>query len=493
MSFGTLNLSTPGFNTPTNQPSEQTSALLFMRKLKESERHRVLLNYFAFYEGTHYSYIRDLAEPLVTINYAAAFVNKSAIFLMGNGFSFQVDSGEDQTPELDVVNDVWDKNEKALLTYMMAVTGGVAGDAFVKITYVEELDRIVLVLLDTQTCFPIFSSFSNDIFDAFKIEYIVFAGAAGDYNDVHLYTELYNNDKVQISWDGEVRSEFPNVFGFVPIVQAKNIYDPRSYYGVSDLRDHINLNRSYNEQQTKFQDIVNYHAEPVTVIYGAKMSNLVKGARKVWSGLPINAKVENLQLQSDLPALQNFQDATKTQMHEIAGIPTNSLGQEQAISNTSNAALQTMYLPLIDKTKAKQLVYGKAIKQINKMIIRINNIVKGGNLDPDFSHNIQWESPLPKDEERLVTQYILPLKQLNLISDKEALKLLGHKDPEAVLEEIRKERIENADIDGQCAVKQNPPQLAENQAAGDPAPPGAQPPASEKSDSQKESQELPGS
>jgi SPP1 family phage portal protein len=494
-SFGWLNNTSPGFATQTTQPSEQTAALLFMRKLQESERHRVLLNYFAFYEGTHYSYIRDLAEPTITVNYAAAFVNKSTIFLFGNGFAFQSETGEEVSPEIDTLNEIWEDNDKDDLTYKIGINGAVAGDAFVKITYVPETDKIVLTLLDTQTCFPIYNPFNPDVFDGFKIEYIVYTGAAGDYNDIHLYTEVYQNNRIQIAWDGEVKKEFDNPFGFIPIVQFKNIYNPRSPYGVSDLRDLINLNRSYNEQNTKFQDIVNYHAEPVTLVFGAKMNNLVKGARKVWSGLPINAKVENLQMQSDLPALQTFIDNTKQQMHEIGFIPMNALGQEQAISNTSNAALQTMYLPLIDKTNAKRITYGKSIRLLNKYILRVNNLIRGTKLDENIRHAITWESPLPKDDERLVTQYIMPLKQLNLISDTEALKLLGYKDPQAMIEQIRKERVENADIDGQCAVAQNPPQLAENMAPPMEPENGAnkaQQNPKPKSDSQKENQELPG-
>jgi hypothetical protein len=43
------------------------------------------------------------------------------------------------------------------------------------------------------------------------------------------------------------------------------------------------LNRAYNETATDIADIVNYHAAPVTVITGAKASNLEKGPKKVWA------------------------------------------------------------------------------------------------------------------------------------------------------------------------------------------------------------------
>ena len=488
MSFGLLNVSRSGTYTQTTAPSEQTAALLFMRKLQESERHRTLLNYFAFYEGTHYSYLRDPAEPLITINYAQAFIDISNSFLFGNGFSFQSDDGEDsESPELDALNQVWVDADKDQFSLDMGTMGHVAGDVFVKITYVPETDKIVLVLLDTQTCFPIFSAYNREEFESFKIEYLINTGGAGDFNDVHLYTEIYKDDMIQVSWDGEISSQFPNPFPFIPIVHLKNKYNPRSYYGQSDLRDHIPLNKIFNEQTTKFQDIVNYHAEPVTIIYGARMNNLTKGARKVWSGLPATARIENLQLQTDLPALQTFIDRLKTQMHEISGIPEHALGQEQAVSNTSNAALQTMYLPLINKTNQKRIYYGHGIKKINEYILRIWQQVRGG-VDPKVNDTttIEWESPVPKDTERVISQEIVPLMQMQLITREHALKMIGIKNPKKMLDQVSKELVEFSKIQGQIAENSAPPMALPGGANG------AQQNPKEQSDSQKEKQQLPG-
>ena len=448
-SFGTLITPPIGLVQQTTQPSEQTAALLYMRRLQEDERHRTLLNYYAFYRGTHYSYIRDVADPQMVINYSRAFIDKGASFCFANGYSFLDAEGEDRSPELDLVNHFWNYNEKEKLSLRMGTIGGISGNCFTKVVYNPTTDQVQIIPLDTNCCFPVFAPYSIDEFVSFKIEFIVSTGPAGDFNDYHLYTEIYTKDTFSVSWDGNLVTEDVNPYGFIPIVNATNKVDPLSDYGTSDIVDQMALQRIYNEQITKFQDIVNYHSAPITVIYGARLSNLVMGARKVWSGLPATAKVENLTMESNLPALQTFIDKLKEQMHEVTSTPMNVFGQEQAISNTSNAALQTQYLPLIDKTNVKRIMYGSAIKRINNYALRIWDIVHPGQtINPDFEHNIQWESPLPKDEERLIQQIIVPLMQLKLISGKEALKMLGYQDPEKILDEARQDQVAQAQVDG---------------------------------------------
>ena len=64
-----------------------------------------------------------------------------------------------------------------------------------------------------------------------------------------------------------------------------------SPWGLADITDIVALNREYNEKATEISDIINYHAPPVTVIIGAKASNLEKGPRKVWAIGSKDAKI----------------------------------------------------------------------------------------------------------------------------------------------------------------------------------------------------------
>ena len=74
-----------------------------------------------------------------------------------------------------------------------------------------------------------------------------------------------------------------NPLGEIPIAFCPNIAVASSPWGLADINDLISLNREYNEKATEISDIINYHVAPVTVITGAKASNLEKGPRKVWA------------------------------------------------------------------------------------------------------------------------------------------------------------------------------------------------------------------
>ena len=78
----------------------------------------------------------------------------------------------------------------------------------------------------------------------------------------------------------------------------------------------------------------------MTVITGAKASNLERGAKKVWGGSPRKPRSSTWRPTTPLIAgpLQ-YLDIIKRSMHEMTGVPETALGQMQPISNTSGVAL----------------------------------------------------------------------------------------------------------------------------------------------------------
>ena len=144
-----------------------------------------------------------------------------------------------------------------------------------------------------------------------------------------------------------------------PFVQIKNFPVAGQSRGQGDLDDIIPLNVEYNTKKSDMSEVIDYHSAPITLVYGAKIGNLEKGANKVWGGLPKDSKVENLGLQGDLTASANYAAECKTSMCEIGGIPETVLGGAAAISNTSGVALQYINLPLIERTRVKRVSLGK--------------------------------------------------------------------------------------------------------------------------------------
>ena len=247
-------------------------------------------------------------------------------------------------------------------------------------------------------------------------------------------------------------------------------------WGLADAHDIITINRAYNEISTDVADIINYHASPVTVIVGAKASNLEKGAKKVWGGLPKDAQVFNLEGGAQgIDGALKYLELLKRSMHEIMNIPETALGQVQPISNTSGVALSIQYQPLMNRWSQKIAQYGKGLEKINELALRtlalkepqalIYNPAEDGpikegqlpQLDPNdpltYINYAQFPQPLPLDK-LIVLNEIQTKLGMGLESKEGALRQLGEEFPEEKLQEIRDELKNDRIADGALQLLQ---------------------------------------
>ena len=262
----------------------------------------------------------------------------------------------------------------------------------------------------------------------------------------------------------------PNPLGVIPVVHIPNYTVSGSPWGIPDCFDIITINRHYNEVAEQVADIVAYHSAPVTIITGAKIDNLEKGASKVWGGLPKESQVFNLEggyqgLQGGLQYLEML----KRTMHELVGVPETALGQVQPISNTSGVALSIQFQPLMNRRAQKIVQYGKGLERINEYALRTlalkepqrfqwdpnsNSPMTDGELPQlDLMDPLTYQSyahflpPLPLDK-LVVLNEIQQKMQLGLESREGALRTLGEEFPEMKLTEIREELKQDAFQDG---------------------------------------------
>jgi hypothetical protein len=208
----------------------------------------------------------------------------------------------------------------------------------------------------------------------------------------------------------------------------------------------------------------------VTVIVGAKASNLEKGAKKVWGGLPKDAQVFNLEGGAQgIEGALKYLELLKRSMHEIMNIPETALGQVQPISNTSGVALSIQYQPLMNRHAQKVAQYGIGIEKINEFALRTlalkepmqfmynpdeDGPIKEGQLtqldfaDPiTYKNYVQFPQPLPLDK-LIILNEIQTKIGMGLESKEGALRTLGEEFPEEKLQEIRQELISDAGADG---------------------------------------------
>jgi len=442
-------------------------------------------NHWAFYVGYHWAYKREAGEPQLTFNYTRAFADFINSFCYGHGPDFgSPKATEAIIPRL--LERVWTiDNDKASIFWELGQQGGVGGDCFVKVAYEEPFTdsigrfhagRVRILPLNAAFCFPEFHPHDKDRFLRFKLKYKFWGTSLEGTRQVFTYTELITDDAIEeyVNDNFIQGSPRPNPLGTIPIVHWPNISISGSPWGRADIEDIIPLNREYNEKATDISDIINYHAAPVTVIVGAKSNQLEKGPKKIWSGLPKEAQVFNLELGSNLQGPMQYMELLKMSMHEMASVHNTALGTEQAISNTSGVALAISYLPETMLRRRKLTSATRGIKRINELAILTISVkeplelqwspeegeadLQPGQLpvldpaDPiTYQSTVTWPSPLPTDLLTKLNEQMLAM-QMGLQSKRGVLREIGEVFPDEKLAEINRELMEDAKNDGAKAL-----------------------------------------
>ncbi len=459
-----------------------------------------------FYEGYHWEGIDDLDMMQVTFNYCRTFVNKFVAFEFGKGFAINTPTVLDKVPvtvgdlkteitidtnsnevvepsevqedqEITIIrektlqeflNDVWEDNKKDQLIVELGQTKSITGEGWIRVQYENPEDlkdpfqkypngRIKLSVVPTQFVFPRYNEHDKDKMESLLIMYpisrtvdsgIIFKRT---FDRTILYKEVWTSDEIVVYENENEIDRMTNPYGFIPFVQIKNFPIAGRPRGSNDIDDLIPLNVEFNSKKSDVSEVIDYHSAPITLVYGAKINNLEKGANKVWGGLPKDSRVENLNLQGDLVASSTYLNDLKTSMCEIAGVPETVLGGAAAISNTSGVALQYMNLPLIERTKVKRQCSREGLEQVNEMIVFIalseGLIIKPEDISiKDFVANtVEIPDTLPKDE-LIELQKIQQEMSLGLECRHGAMERLGKDNIPQKIAEIDKERQQYPEI-----------------------------------------------
>lgn len=466
------------FNKKSSLTQINTLSMLGLDShLTKEEKHRLtkVQEYWNFYEGFHWEGITDLGErPQITENYCRAFVNKFSAFEFGTGFSIKSDFEDNnaKTPVTDFLKKVWNNNKKDILCTEFGQTKSVTGMGCFQVIFEQPKDiddpfeeypkgRVRIISIPRHIVFPRFDSHDKDKVTEVLIAYPVEVETKSPLlrtvqRKQVLYKQTWTKDKIVIEDGVNDPKIIPNKYKVIPFVFVSNF--PLAGRPVteaqSDLEDLIPLNIELNTKTSDVSEIIDYYSAPVTVLYGAKVSSLEKGANKMWGGLPKDARVQNLELQSDLGASNNYRADLKTAMHEIGGVPEGALGGKQAISNTSSVALHIANSPIIERVRTKRTYTAEGIKQVNKLILYIAKQEKlitqpEGIENVDFyTTTVTFPDILPKDKLMELQQIQIEMKQ-GLEYRKKAMERLGKEDLSDYIAKIDEDVKNNPEFYGQ--------------------------------------------
>jgi len=402
--------------------------------------------------------------------------------------------------ELDVSLQCWGARrvEKML---RIGQFGSVTGDAYIMVAPAQVAEEILqynkdlvdyevkvpaqvrVVALNPAYCTPTYDAFDSDVMIAMEIDIPLrkYESSSGQWVTTFYHQTITKNEIITSTLDShgaEVpgsRKAQPNAIKAIYVVHIRNYPCGDSCFGLDDITEAASLNSALAGAIANIGQILKYHGDPITVIFGAKSSNLKKGPNKIWGNLPKDAKVENLALQTDLAAANAHMDTLKESLHATMGVPEIAQGTKQAISNTSGVALHTMYLPLIERAATKHQIYGPALVEVSIISIKWlqelglmyqvdadgTRKAKDGRtkkLDEQDFEVIRQEAefriglPLPKD--RLIEAQIqTTLMAAGLQTTRDALVELGESRPDEKEKEIIEEAAAKAEIAMQTAIE----------------------------------------
>lgn len=343
---------------------------------QEQTRLTNYMQYWNYYNGRHFASTYDGTIQKVGVNYCSRIIRKRASWAVGKKISLIPTKGNEEVAS--VLQHVWASNNLRSLLRRTAKTMLITGDAFWYIRPVDllngkriplEKQKLGVNLINPQYCFPIWNEHDPEVMAGFVMQFPVFVREDGVARRA-IYSAHFTSEKTTYFLDYAKVREIPNVTGTIPIVHFANNRTVDNQYGVSELTSIGELNTDYNSMFHSVRRIVNYHGEPTTVVFGARLADMERGANKVWSNLPKDARVEHLQLQvSDVAGIEKVLTTLESQMYTEGRTPPIAYdSRNYSVANASGLAMSLLFQPLVEASNEDQEVLSQGLSAANRII-----------------------------------------------------------------------------------------------------------------------------
>jgi len=181
-------------------------------------------------------------------------------------------------------------------------------------------------------------------------------------------------------------------YPFAPIVDWKAQPLPFNFYGPSLLR-HLHVNDVLNFLASNTNRILRFHAHPKTIITGAGQQALEQTSiDEVWAIPTADAKVFNLEMQSDLKASMEMMDKTRAAFFAQAHV-VDTTSYKDKIGQITNFGVHVLFADMVDHTKVMHQLYGRGLQEATRRAL----IIMGSNNNIGIP-NIVWADPLPVNQ-----------------------------------------------------------------------------------------------
>jgi hypothetical protein len=367
----------------------------------------------------------------VSVNYSAVVVDKGASFLFGKPLKIEVGApgdGESAGAGEDVLEGLWPAEQRAEDLIDLATNGGVFGHVWAKIALSGGVPEVVV--LD-----PLNMSAEWSPHNIRRVEkYVCQYNAQDEMGNPVIYRETTSRQgrngltgsgwlvveehsrPGSMVWVEDNRYEWH--YEFAPVFQVKNLPKANEFYGKADLTPYVlDLCKYLARVDSIINRILRIHGFPRPVARGVQKQQLEMGSDNTLF-LPHKDQVlELLEMKGDLENALKFRKLLREGLAEVSHVPEVATSKVEDVGQLSGRALKILYGPLLERTEAKRLLYGRMLRQLIQALVEVG----GRGRQPVKLH---WGEALPGDAKEEAEVAIL--KKSAGVSEATLLSELGY-------------------------------------------------------------------
>jgi len=408
-----------------------------------------------YYRGEHKPQLKTisgLSNDNVILNYSRRIVDKGVSFLFGKEVEFQIEEGRETEAER-ALNRIWGpENKRGAFLNELAINGAVCGTFYIQIVPSPvEGEPPRLINLNPAVVFPIYNPMDVDDVLVYELRYLVgrkirrqvWAISENRQNWIFWTEEKQRNKWVLIPMPvmnayGQVEmSTEPQTWPYpwAPIVAGKNLPNPNSFFGLSDLED-ADVNDAINFVASNTNRILKIYAHPV--VWGRNMGRdkLIDWTPGKALNLGPSGEMHALEMESDMAASRDHLKQLIKAYHEIVRVPEND-PESLRLGSMSGFALRILYSDLIEKTETKRRLYGDALVRVSQYALELMGY-------PNQNVKIHWQDPLPVDERAEIERDRFDLEYG--LASRETVMMRRGLDPAVERERIAAEQAQSGEI-----------------------------------------------
>lgn len=366
-----------------------------------------------YYRGDHKRPLVDEKDNIV-LNLAREALDATISFLVPSMPIIETgDPGINQW-----LADQWQAAGGATLLLNLAKNGGFSGQCFARVTQPDGMNTAV---------FPLNPANIIVWWDADDLTQVLWYELRWNVGKRHYRQDIIYNvdswvirDFEQISgrWHMVPDGETVWPFTLAPIVDWQHLEEPNQYYGSHEFQ-HLGLNDHVNKVASDISRILRFHAFPRTVAIGVEKTDIQEsGIDDLWTIPNPDAKVQNLEMESDLTASMEFLKLLMAHYDAESRVVKVS-GTLDSFKSVTNLGIRTAFMPMLSKNETLRRMYDVGIRGISTRLLMVN-----GEPLPEQELSIIWPEPLPIDRREQVANVQAELN-LAIISPQTAARDLG--------------------------------------------------------------------